>query len=401
MTRAGVPLLALLLALAAPAARAAIDFYSLPRIHRIALPAAGSDTLLLATVAGILTIDRDGKVEKLAFEGLDITALAADPRDRRRLYASGRRSREENLGVLVSSDGARSWETLAPGARQPARFNAIAPSRAVDGLLFASYGGLQMSRDAGLSWQFLFRGPWDLFSLAASARDPSTLYAASRGGLMRSEDGGQHWRLALDVPNAATAVTVTASGEVYAFVAGRGLLRSIEPVLAWRTVNNRLGEQMLVQILPDPQDPRHLFALNHFGRVLESGDRGLSWTAFGGEREPQSEAAQRGERLFRANCRRCHGERGVGETPDDQALVDPDYLRAPALDDSSHGYHHSDEDMRKTILEGSEREPRMRSFKDRLSEAEIGDLIAYIKSLWGPRALACQGKRHMAPECRR
>ena len=43
----------------------------------------------------------------------------------------------------------------------------------------------------------------------------------------------------------------------------------------------------------------------------------------------------------------------------------------------------------------------MRGFKDGISEDDAADLVAYIKSLWGPKALSCQGRRHMAPECRR
>ena len=398
LTRAAVLIAALLSPLAAVAA---IDFYQLPPIRQIALPPDGGDALLLATPVGVVRLSADGTSEALGLAGNDVTLLAADPGDPRALLASGRKNREENLGLLRSTDGGREWQPYSPGARQPVAYAALAASLVEPRVLYAYYNGVQVSTDGGESWQFSARGPWDVWALAGSARDPSTLYAAERGGLQRSTDGGQHWQHALDIPNAATALATTPAAAVYAFVIGRGLIRSYEPVLSWRTVNNRLGEQAITQLLLDPARPRHMFALTHLRRIIESDDGGLTWSTWGGEREPQTDAARRGLKLFREHCVACHGERGVGETPREPQLADPDYLRAPALNDSTHAWHHDDDDLEKDILEGSEREPRMRAHKDEFSKQDARDVVAYIKSLWGPKALSCQGQRHMAPECRR
>jgi mono/diheme cytochrome c family protein len=108
----------------------------------------------------------------------------------------------------------------------------------------------------------------------------------------------------------------------------------------------------------------------------------------------------RGETLYQVNCQSCHGLRGVGENHSPRTLRDRRYRRAPALDDSTHAWHHNDDALVKTILEGSPREPRMAAFKDVLAREDAVDIVAYMKSLWGPRALACQGARHMAKECR-
>jgi len=393
---------AAIVSIAAPrSGRAAIDFYALPHINRIAFAVGTPDDLLLATRAGVLRLNRSGKVEQLALGADNVTLLQADPQDPRVLYASGRSRKNKNSGLLISHDGANTWAPLSPGAGAAALYRAMATSNVDPNVMYASYGGLQASRDRGRSWDFVARGPWDLYDLAASARDLTTLYAASRGGLLVSTDAGLHWRLAIDVPNVATAVTVGRRGTIYAYVAGRGLIRGVEPFLAWRTLNNRLGEQMIVQLLVDGADQKRLIALNQFGRIIESRDAGLSWHAFGGDRVPASAEARHGAELFRANCRICHGERGTGEVPSERALSNPDYLRAPALDDSTHAWHHDDEDLKKDILEGSEPEPRMRAFKNSLSAADARDLVAYIKSLWGAKALSCQGARHMTPECRR
>ena len=77
-------------------------------------------------------------------------------------------------------------------------------------------------------------------------------------------------------------------------------------------------------------------------------------------------------------------------------IRNPEYFVPPALDDSQHAWHHSDEDLIKMILEGSPRTKQMPSWKKLLSKRDAADLVAYMKSLWGSRALECQGPKHMS-----
>lgn len=89
------------------------------------------------------------------------------------------------------------------------------------------------------------------------------------------------------------------------------------------------------------------------------------------------------------------GGKGVGERPKDRHARDEHGFVAPPLDDSAHGWHHSDANLAQTIMTGSSRNPRMMAFKDTVPETDTRNLVAYIKSLWSPRSLACQGARHM------
>jgi len=111
---------------------------------------------------------------------------------------------------------------------------------------------------------------------------------------------------------------------------------------------------------------------------------------------PDRQAALRGAKLYQRYCQSCHGKRGVGETVYPWNLGKPGYFPAPALDDSQHAWHHSDDDLDKFILQGSPRTPRMPAWKNVLSEKNVRDIIAYFKSLWGPRAIECQGPKHMS-----
>jgi len=108
----------------------------------------------------------------------------------------------------------------------------------------------------------------------------------------------------------------------------------------------------------------------------------------------------RGEKIYEAKCIGCHGPQGVGESPGHPQAVDEQgrYL-APPLDGSAHAWHHTDEELVEFIATGSPRNPRMKAWEGELSREEIRDVVEYIKSLWGPKERACQGPRHMDPDC--
>ncbi len=111
---------------------------------------------------------------------------------------------------------------------------------------------------------------------------------------------------------------------------------------------------------------------------------------------PDPEAAKRGARQYAQYCASCHGQRGVGEPPVPWSVRHPEYFTAPALDDSQHAWHHSDEALVKLILQGSPRTKRMPAWKGVLSTQDAHDIVDYMKSLWGARALECQGPKHMS-----
>ncbi len=113
-------------------------------------------------------------------------------------------------------------------------------------------------------------------------------------------------------------------------------------------------------------------------------------------KKPDKQAVVRGEGLYKTYCQSCHGKRGVGEPGIPNSIRQPEYFTAPPLDDSAHAWHHTDEGMVKTILGGSPRTKRMPAWKKAISEKQARDIVAYIKSLWSPRSLACQGPKHMS-----
>ena len=110
-----------------------------------------------------------------------------------------------------------------------------------------------------------------------------------------------------------------------------------------------------------------------------------------------AEMIERGARLYQEYCMTCHGKDGVGEPPIPWSIRRPDYVTAMPLDESSHAWHHGDENLVQMILKGTSRSrTRMPNWEGVLSVEQTLDLVAYIKSLWGDRILACQGPRHMS-----
>lgn len=108
---------------------------------------------------------------------------------------------------------------------------------------------------------------------------------------------------------------------------------------------------------------------------------------------PDPASAARGAKLYQKYCMECHGERGAGEGVAPWARS---YNAAPALDDSMHAWHHTDEQLLQMILKGTRAGSRMPAWEGTLTATQARDLVAYIKSLWGEWALSCQGPRHMA-----
>ena len=221
-------------------------------------------------------------------------------------------------------------------------------------------------------------------------------FAATSGGIFVSDDNGVTWADSGKFQLPATMVSESADGTVYAFVVTKGLLRLDDRKNQWRAVNNRFGAQVLTQMLGKSGKADQLIALNQFGKLVVSENSGKDWHRMQGPYKANTESEKRGQSLYIKKCQSCHGIDGVGETYTVKALTDKNYLRAPAMNDSEHAWHHTDEALVQTILDGSPREPRMQAWKKSgMTEDNARDIVAYIKSLWTQRELDCQGPRHM------
>ncbi|MEQ9694562.1 cytochrome c [Shimia sp. SDUM112013] len=101
-------------------------------------------------------------------------------------------------------------------------------------------------------------------------------------------------------------------------------------------------------------------------------------------------AVARGQVTYQENCASCHGENLEGEpdwrTPDEDGL-----MKAPPHDQTGHTWHHPDMQLflitkyGTAALVGNGYESRMPGFEGVLTDAEIVEVLAYIKSTWPNR----------------
>src|SRR5690606_29545539 len=102
-------------------------------------------------------------------------------------------------------------------------------------VIYGAHGGLQVSRDGGMTWERVGPLPEGLIDFAASAASADTLYAATEIGIMVSRDGGRNWQ-ASESGGPVTMVHVSAGGNILAFSPKSGLLTAREGTTQWRSV---------------------------------------------------------------------------------------------------------------------------------------------------------------------
>lgn len=94
------------------------------------------------------------------------------------------------------------------------------------------------------------------------------------------------------------------------------------------------------------------------------------------------DAAQinRGQVVFQQNCASCHGANGQAQAGWKEAVGE---ASAPPLDGSAHTWHHSLEQLKKTIQKGGiQLGGAMPGFEDQLSDDDIDSVIAFFQSKW-------------------
>lgn len=234
-------------------------------VHSLAVDGQ-TEALLIATHDGLFEL-REGleRVGSLRDDlmGFDIAGSS-------RYVASGHPSAPEpgeppHLGLIASSDGGESWETVSLDGQ--ADFHSLrAQGRRIYGYNGLS-GELLRSDDGGESWETIEQ-VGEVVDLAIDPTDPDRVIASTAQGLFSTEDGGDSWESFRGPPG---LLAWTTSG-IYVFDAFGKVLSGdesgIEPV-------GRLGElPVAVTGIGD-----RLYIATDSGEIVESQDGGSSWSA--------------------------------------------------------------------------------------------------------------------------
>ena len=109
---------------------------------------------------------------------------------------------------------------------------------------------------------------------------------------------------------------------------------------------------------------------------------------------------RRGRAVYAAACAGCHGAAGEGQPGWERPGLDG-LLPAPPHDVTGHTWQHSDAQLRAWILEGpagggapASYRSAMPAYAGRLTDTEVDDVIAWMRSLWPPGARAWQAAQN-------
>lgn len=97
---------------------------------------------------------------------------------------------------------------------------------------------------------------------------------------------------------------------------------------------------------------------------------------------------KRGGKLFQQYCAACHGKKAEGAVNWQQRDKDGKFP-APALNGTAHAWHHPTSVLMDVINNGTQRiGGNMPPWKDKLTEAQIRDIIAWFQAKWSDEIYA-------------
>ncbi len=168
-----------------------------------------------------------------------------------------------NLGLLESTDGGRSWQTLSLAGE--ADFHAL---EAKHGLVYGYNAGQLMVSADKRTWDT--RASITMADLAVSPGDPQTVLATTQEGLARSTDGGRSFRVVDGAPLLAL-ITWPDTGHLLGVDPDGGVHVSADGGTTWQ----RRGSAGAAPEALTASGQELYVALE--GRIVESGDGGRTF----------------------------------------------------------------------------------------------------------------------------
>ena len=289
-TRAAVPTLACLLALAAAARGESWVSVGPPGgdVRSLASDPRDSRLVYLGTADGVLYRSHDGgrRWERsdpgFPLRGMSLDELRVDGRGR--LYVGYWQVQGTGGGVGLSTDGGRTVELLPGIAGQSVRALALFASDP-EVVVAGTLAGVFRSGDGGRSWSRI--SPADdpelrnVNSVAVDPADPQVIYAGTWHLPWKTADAGRSWRpVHTGIINDSDIMTLTfdrrGSRTLYA-TACTGIYRSTDAALRWSRLRGvPASSRRTRSFAQDPVSPETIYAGTTEG-LWTSGDGGGSW----------------------------------------------------------------------------------------------------------------------------
>lgn len=261
-------------------------------IHGLGIDPSDHNILYIATHGDFYQSINGGPPIKVDKERADYMAFNAPPSTGIPLYASGHPSTGGNTGLIKSTDGGKTWESVAKVLDPPVDFHAMAISKSEPNIImgFDSAGrGLFKTTDGGKTWDTL-QYPDYVSTLAISPLDSQIVFAGTGKGIFRSDDGAETWTQ-LDEYKGITilAMAFDENGVLYSSNLYTGLSRSSDLGKRWETIKG--PDLTITSITVDSQNKIIYvagYAPEGYQEVFKSFDDGMSWDVVGTNREPST-----------------------------------------------------------------------------------------------------------------
>jgi photosystem II stability/assembly factor-like uncharacterized protein len=194
--------------------------------------------------------------------------LTLDPRASKTLYAGD----GINGGVFKSTDGGATWRTAGLKGQGVNALAIVSDGRVV----YAGTGRpVFKSTDAGASWVKVGRVGTSIDDLTLDPRNPHTIYAINtilHPAVFKSLDGGTSWRRLVGTEFVQTLVPDPRNPRLLYAGTVSGLMMSSNGGASWRTDGLNDVEALAL----DPQNPRTVYAGTMDG-LYTSTDSGKTW----------------------------------------------------------------------------------------------------------------------------
>ncbi|MEM3159443.1 MAG: YCF48-related protein [Nitrososphaera sp.] len=210
-------------------------------VHGLGVDPSDPSVLYIATHGDFYKSVDGGVPVKVDRQRADYMAFNAPMAEGVPLYSSGHPSTGGNTGLIKSTDGGQTWQTVSNVLDPPADFHAMAVSASDPDVIigFDSGGrGLFRTSDAGSTWERLDYPGEFVTALAIAPDDPEMVFAGTPEGLYKSSDGAASWTQLNQYKGiAAMALAFDAEGNLYASTEEFGLAKSPDLGQTWESIN--------------------------------------------------------------------------------------------------------------------------------------------------------------------
>ena len=247
--------------------------------HALAFSPDDPDTVLFGHHNGVMRSTDGGKTWSTLADrgGLDAMGMAVSRANPKQLFIAG------HDVFQLSTDGGATWQPVQhnlPGT--DVHGFAMSPDDPNRLYAFVNGSGTFASVDAGRTWRRLGETPPDVMGLAAAGGAPETVYAASMGsGIVRSTDGGAGWTPTGAGPRRALALAVDPSSRQTLYAGAEdGLYKTTDGGSSWARLP--YPGRNAVAIAVSPARPTRVLAIHQDtqgrrGEVFRSDDGGQTW----------------------------------------------------------------------------------------------------------------------------